>query len=131
LSGILSLRPSLTYLDKSDKTAKAEGRPRLVESSQDEEEEDDPKIEAVQRVGVRFLKGSSADSDRAQKRREKSFEYQQKVAREEPWTTTEFHHVKSEKWREESQKLFCKHMDDEAIVGLPNQNEYLSQLKDS
>ena len=29
LKSIVSLRPSLTYLDKSDKTAKAEGRPKL------------------------------------------------------------------------------------------------------
>ena len=38
--------------------ARAEGRPRLVESSQDEDEEDESnKTEVAQKVGVRFLKG--------------------------------------------------------------------------
>ena len=38
--------------------ARAEGRPRLVESSQDEDEEEESnKTEVAQKVGVRFLKG--------------------------------------------------------------------------
>ncbi len=135
LSGVLSLRPSLSYLDKSDRTAKAEGRPKLVESSQDEDDpEEEDKAMQVQRVGVRFLKGGG-DAERSQKRREKSYEYQQKKAAEEPWTQTQFHHVKSDRWTEVSQKLFCKHMDDEASV--PNNggdnlaNRYLNELKET
>ena len=34
IRGVVSLKPSLNYLDKSDKTAKSEGRPKLNESSQ-------------------------------------------------------------------------------------------------
>ena len=34
LNGIVSLKPSLQYLDKSDRTAKSEGRSKLNESSQ-------------------------------------------------------------------------------------------------
>ena len=132
LSGVLSLRPSLSYLDKSDRTAKAEGRPKLVESSQDEDDgEEEEKREQVQRVGVRFIKGGG-DNERAQKRREKSYEYQQKKANEEPWVQTQFHHVKSERWTDESQKLFCKRMDDEALPVSTNTREsYLCELKES
>ena len=54
----MSLKPSLEYLDKSDKTAKAEGRPRLNESSQDEDEDDEgPKKSEVEKVGVKFARG--------------------------------------------------------------------------
>ena len=34
LNGIVSLKPSLQYLDKSDRTARSEGRSKLNESSQ-------------------------------------------------------------------------------------------------
>ena len=53
------MKPSINYLDKSDRTAKAEGRPRLNESSQDEDEEEDTtKAEDVQKVGVKFMRES-------------------------------------------------------------------------
>lgn len=135
LQGILSVKPSLVYLDKSDKTAKAEGRPSLLDTSQDEDEdgvrgdEDD-----VQRVGVRFMKAGS-DADKVQKKREKSFEYQQRMAREEPWLDTQFHPVKSKNWQEVSQKLFCKRMDDESFSAVSSSAEankaqvYLDKLQ--
>ena len=62
--------------------------------------------------------------------KKKSFEYQQKIANEEPWLPTDYHHVKSEKWVEETQKLFCRHLDGEAIGGDVKVDEYLQQLRE-
>jgi len=132
LNGIVSLKPSLQYLDKSDKTAKAEGRPKLNESASQDEDEDEEtaKAEAIQKVGVKFLKGG-ADSDRAQEMRKKSFEYQQKMAEEEAWVPMEYHHVKSDKWVEQTQQLLCKHLDGVAISGDTKIDTYLEELKKS
>ena len=111
--------------------ARAEGRPRLVESSQDEDEDEESnKTEVAQKVGVRFLKGGGAENDKALEMKKKSFEYQQKIANEEPWLPTDYHHVKSEKWVEETQKLFCRHLDGEAIGGDVKVDEYLQQLRE-
>ncbi len=72
---LVSTRPQ----DKSDKTAKSEGR---LEST----DVDDPSAaDEVKAVTVRFARG---DSDAAKKRMEKSFEYQKKKAEEEPWIAT-------------------------------------------
>lgn len=132
LNGIVSLKPSLQYLDKSDRTAKSEGRPKLNESSQDEDDEEEAaKAEAIQKIGVRFSKGGAANSDKAMEWKKKSFEYQQKKAEEEAWVPMEFHHVKSDKWVEQTQQLFCKHLDDVAIVGDTKIDTYLEELKKS
>ena len=121
------MKPSINYLDKSDRTAKAEGRPRLNESSQDEDEEEDTtKAEDVQKVGVKFMR----ESERAIEMKKKTFEYQQKLANEEPWIPTDYYHVKSEKWVEETQKLFCRHLDGEAVGGDVKVDEYLEQLRE-
>lgn len=130
LKGIVSLKPTMNYLDKSDRTAKAEGRPRLVESSQDEDEDDaKPEAEVIQKVGVKFLKGK-AENDKSLEMKKKSFEYQQKLAEEEAWVPTDYYHNKSEKWIEQSQKLFCKHLDGEAVGGDVKVDEYLEQLRE-
>lgn len=128
LSGILSMKPSLKYLDKSDKTARAEGRPKLNESSQDEEEEDESAT--VQKIGVRFLKGSASEADKSM--RKKSFEYQQKKADEEPWIPMDYHHVKSDKWVEQTHKLFCRHQDEVSFNGDEVKvDQYLEELRNS
>ena len=128
--GIVNLKPTMNYLDKSDRTAKAEGRPRLVESSQDEDEDDaKPEAEVIQKVGVKFLKGK-AENDKSLEMKKKSFEYQQKLAEEEAWVPTDYYHNKSEKWIEQSQKLFCKHLDGEAVGGDVKGDEYLEQLRE-
>jgi len=130
LKGIVNLKPTMNYLDKSDRTAKAEGRPRLVESSQDEDEDDaKPEAEVIQKVGVKFLKGK-AENDKSLEMKKKSFEYQQKLAEEEAWVPTDYYHNKSEKWIEQSQKLFCKHLDGEAVGGDVKVDEYLEQLRE-
>jgi len=131
LNGIVSLKPSLQYLDKSDRTARSEGRSKLNESSQDEDEDEETaKANAIQKVGVRFLKGG-ANNDWHQEMKKKSFDYQQKRAEEEAWVPMEYHHVKSDKWVETTSKLFCKHMDEVAIVGDTKIDQYLEELKKS
>ena len=119
ISSVLHMRPDLKYLDKSDKTAKAEGRAL--------EDPDDPASAAaaagggggpgqdapeLKPVTVRFSKSGDA----AKKHREKSYEYQMKKAEEEPWRVTRFHHVKSSRWEDETQLLFCRKMDEEATA---------------
>ena len=128
----MSLKPSLEYLDKSDKTAKAEGRPRLNESSQDEDEDDEgPKKSEVEKVGVKFARGGGSDGGRAQELKKKTFEYQQQRAAEEAWVPLDYHHVKTDVWVEETQKLFCKHLDDVAIQGTAQPDIYLEKLRDA
>jgi len=132
LNGIVSLKPSLQYLDKSDRTAKSEGRPKLNESSQDEDDEEEAaKADAVQKVGVRFMKGGAQDQSRYQEMKKKTFEYQQKMAEEEAWVPMDYHHVRSEKCVEQIQRLFCKRMDGVAIEGDTKVDKYLQELKKS
>ena len=118
ISSVLHMRPDLKYLDKSDKTAKAEGR--ALDDPDDPAEkpggaggsgQDAPELKAVT---VRFSKGGDA----AKKYKEKSYEYQMKKAEEEPWRVTRFHHVKSSRWEDETQLLFCRKMDEEATTAL-------------
>merc|ERR1711997_825867 len=112
IEGVLSLRPSMEYLDQSDKTAKADGG--------------DADMKAVT---VRFARGGQNEKEKYAKLREKSYEYQQKKLREEPWVKTNFHQLKSPKWEEQSQKLFCRKMDDEIMNSNCTSSNYLVYLK--
>lgn len=80
-------------------------------------------------VTVKFARGGQNEKERYAKFREKSYEYQQKKLREEPWIQTNFHQLKSPKWEEQSQKLFCKKMDDEILNLTCSPNNYLNHLK--
>jgi len=135
IEGILSLRPSMEYLDQSDKTAKAEGRGLLTDNDledvkdssamfSDEEGESDMKA-----VTVRFARGGQNEKEKYAKIKEKSYEYQQKKLREEPWVKTNFHNLKSQKWEEQSQKLFCRKMDEEIVILNSTPSAYLNHLK--
>jgi len=130
LDAVLSLRPSFDYLDKSDKTAKSEGRLLGMDT---EEEEDIPAsgsdAKEMKAVTVRFAKGGKMDQERVGKLKEKSFEFQQKMAKQEPWTSVRYNHVKTEKWQKESQKMFCKNMDSEVSGLTLKTDEYLETLK--
>lgn len=137
LEGVLSLRPSMEYLDQSDKTAKAEGRGLLTDNDLDDikdssgmfsdgEDGGDPDMKAVT---VRFARGGQNEKEKYAKFREKSYEYQQKKLKEEPWVHTKFHQMKSAKWEEQSQKLFCRKMDDEIMNSSCTSNTYLNHLK--
>ena len=73
---------------------------------------------------VRFAKGGKMDQERVGKLKEKSFEFQQKMAKQEPWTSVRYNHVKTEKWQKESQKMFCKNMDSEVSGLILKTDEY-------
>jgi len=130
LEALLSLRPSFEYLDKSDKTAKSEGRLLGAEGEEEDEAAADPGAsQEMKAVTVRFAKGGKMDQERFGKMREKSYEYQQKMAKQEPWTRVRYNHVKTEKWQKESQKMFCKNMDREVPDLSLRSDEYLDTLK--
>jgi len=121
VEGVLSLRPSLGYLDKSDRTARSEGR--LLDPDEPSEEVD-VKPEAVT---VKFQRG---DPERAKKWKEKSYEYQMAKVDEEPWVETKFNQMRGREWEEESQNMFCSTMDsDIKNLDLPP-DKYLESLKD-
>lgn len=132
LDAVLSLRPSFEYLDKSDKTAKSEGR--LLGADGGAEDEDEAAAggepgQEMKAVTVRFAKGGKSDQERVGKMREKSYEYQQKMAKQEPWTSVRYNHVKTDKWQKESQKMFCKNMEREVPDLTLKSDEYLEALK--
>jgi len=118
LDSVLSLRPSLQYLDRSDTRAKAEGRTA-------DEPAEDVKPEAVT---VRFARG---DPERNKKFKEKSFEYKQKMEEEEPWMEADFTPMKGAAWDRESQRMFCPHdsMDSEAQEMAAGPGDFLLSLK--
>ena len=116
-------------------TLKAEGRGLLTDNDledvkdssamfSDEEGESDMKA-----VTVRFARGGQNEKEKYAKIKEKSYEYQQKKLREEPWVKTNFHNLKSQKWEEQSQKLFCRKMDEEIINLNSTPSAYLDHLK--
>lgn len=122
LTGILHLRPSLNYLDKSDRTAKADGRAPLDEADLEELKQE----EELRPVTVRFAK---SDSEAYRRNRERTFDFQSKKAADESWIPTSFHHAKTPQWDAETQKLFCKKMDAE-IEGVElSREQYLDALK--
>lgn len=121
VEGVLSLRPSLAYLDKSDKTAKAEGR---VTDPDDPIDDTEVKTEAVT---VKFARG---DPEKNKRWKEKSYEFQMAKQSEEPWEEMNFSQMKSRSWEVESQGMFCSLMEtDVKDLDLPP-DKYLSVLKD-
>jgi hypothetical protein len=80
-------------------------------------------------VTVRFARGGQNEKEKYAKIREKSYEYQQKKLKEEPWVQTNFHQMKTSKWEQQSQKLFCRKMDDEIMNLNCTPSSYLNHLK--
>jgi len=122
VAGVLALKPSLAYLDRGDKTAKREGR--LPGQQQEEEDEEDNKPQAVT---VKFAKG---DLEKDKARKEKTYSYQQAKQDEEPWLQMKFNQVKSQRWEEESQAMFCNHMDEDIKNLELEPHTYLQTLKE-
>jgi len=120
VAGVLALKPSLAYLDRGDKTARREGRL----GGQEEDEEDDIKPQAVT---VKFAKG---DLEKDKARKEKTFSYQQAKQDEEPWLPMKFNQVKSQRWAEESQAMFCNRMDEDIKNLELEPHTYLHTLKE-
>jgi len=122
VKGLLHLRPSLGYLDKSDRTAKAEGR---VTADQDDPVDSEPaKPEAIT---VKFARG---DPERNKKFKEKSYDYQMKRVEEEPWVEAKYHQMKTRNWEEISQRMFCGAMDTDVKNLNETPDKYLYSLKD-
>jgi len=122
VKGMLHLRPSLGYLDKSDRTAKTEGR---VAADADDPADVEVKPEAVT---VKFARG---DPERNKKYKEKSYDYQMKRVEEEPWVETKFHQMKTGNWEEVSQLMFCAAMENDVKTLDETPDKYLYSLKDA
>jgi len=118
LSGVLTVRPNLGYLDKSDKRAKAEGR----NVDPDDVEPEKPKLEAVT---VKFSKGEAEN-----KRKDKTYQSLKNKEQEEAWVNLRFNQLRSAKWEDESQNLICDALDKKIKLDLPPQ-KYLDALKNA
>jgi len=120
LEGVLSLRPSLGYLDKSDM------RSKTSTADSDAEAAADVKPEAVT---VKFARG---DPEKNKKYKEKSFEYQKKLQGEEAWVEADFNQMTGATWDAESQRMFCgaDAMDKMVTSVVDSPDEYLLSLKD-
>lgn len=94
VKGIVQMRPSFSYFDKSDSRKKAEQKTE----QESDTEEDEPK-----QVTVKFAR---TESDRNRKAREKSFNYLSKKSADEPWCETLWHPKDSVQAQLERQKLF-------------------------
>jgi len=119
VEGVVSLRPSLGYLDKSDLRSKTSAA-----SSDHDTEAPDVKPEAVT---VKFARG---DPEKNKKYKERSFEYQQKLQNEEAWVEADFNQMKGPTWDAESQKMFCGAMDNMVAPMEKSPDDYLLSLKD-
>jgi len=125
VKGVLALKPHLGYLDRGDRTAKQEGRLPGQDRDQEEEEEEETKPQAVT---VKFAKG---DLEKDKKRKEKSYDYAKARQDEEPWVDLKFNQLKSRRWEEESQAMFCSNMDEDVKNIEDDVQTYLQALKDS
>jgi len=121
VKGLLHLRPSLSYLDKSDRVAKAEGR--VSKDPDDPTEEVKPEA-----VTVKFARG---DPERNKKFQEKSYDYQMKRVEEEPWVETKFNQMRTGNWDEVTQRMFCGFMDNDVKSLDETSESYLYSLKDT
>lgn len=83
--GILQLRPSFPYLDKSDKRSKD------LEKTENEEEVGEQ--EQAKQITVKFARN---ENDRMRKAREKSFNYLCQKSAGEPWCHTKWHQTNSD-----------------------------------
>ncbi|XP_069692182.1 DNA-directed RNA polymerase III subunit RPC5 [Periplaneta americana] len=119
LRGIVHLRPSFSYLDKSDKRAKEEAKEQGEADASGEEEEE------VQQVTVKFAR---QENERIKRARERSFGYLSKKSAEEPWYYTEFYNAQSEKAELERGKLYCTKPEErvnELSLGVKEYMKYL------
>lgn len=110
VKGVLQLRPSLGYMDKSDRTARLDGI--------------DDEYSKPQAVAVRF----KGDSDRLKKLKE-SFNYQMKMVEEEPWVECEYQQARTGDWDSVCQKLFCNKTNPVTVLNSSTQ-QYLCDMKD-
>nr|CAG4637081.1 EOG090X07NA [Ceriodaphnia reticulata] len=116
LHGILHVKPSFPYLDKSDKALKDAG----AEPGESGDEE-----EVAEQVTVKFAR---TETDRSKALREKSYGFLQKKNAEELWINTKFFPLHSEEAKLERNNLICGKPDlTIQNITLPK-DKYISQL---
>lgn len=94
LTGIVQMRPSFSYFDKSDKRQKAEQK---AENEADLDEEEPTQI---------TVKFARQENDNVRKAREKSFNFLSKKYADEAWCETMWYPKDSHQAELERQKLF-------------------------
>nr|CAD7586758.1 unnamed protein product [Timema genevievae] len=119
LRGLLHLRPSFAYLDKSDKRAKEEAKDQGEDISGGEEEEE------AKQVTVKFKR---QENDRIKQARERSFGFLSKRSAEEPWYHTEFHATLSETSEKWKSKLYCSKTTEKVSELNVSSDDYLKTL---
>nr|CAD7409435.1 unnamed protein product [Timema cristinae] len=119
LRGLLHLRPSFAYLDKSDKRAKEEAKDQGEDISGGEEEEE------AKQVTVKFKR---QENDRIKQARERSFGFLSKRSAEEPWYHTEFHATLSETSEQWKSKLYCSKTMEKVSELSVSSDDYLKTL---
>nr|CAD7202270.1 unnamed protein product [Timema douglasi] len=119
LRGLLHLRPSFAYLDKSDKRAKEEAKDQGEDISGGEEEEE------AKQVTVKFKR---QENDRIKQARERSFGFLSKRSAEEPWYHTEFHATSSETSEQWKSKLYCSKTTENVSELSVSSDDYLKTL---
>ncbi|KAJ6641862.1 DNA-directed RNA polymerase III subunit RPC5 [Pseudolycoriella hygida] len=116
LTGIVQLRPSFSYFDKSDKRLKAEQKAEN-EADMDEEE--------ATTVSVKFAR---QENDKFRKAREKSFNFLSQKFADEAWCETMWYPKDSHQAELERQKLFTAiNQPSDHSLSLKN-DEYLKSL---
>ncbi|XP_034243613.1 DNA-directed RNA polymerase III subunit RPC5 [Thrips palmi] len=119
LKGIVSLRPTFSYLDKSDKRQANKNQEEL--SGGEEEEE-------LKQVNVKFAR---QESERVKKAREQSYDYHNKLSSSEPWYHTEYVIPQTDVAELERAKLYCSNISEQVADLSLNSTDYLNYLIDS
>nr|CAG4641766.1 EOG090X07NA [Eurycercus lamellatus] len=100
IHGILHVKPTFPYLDKSDKLLKADmNKDTGADTAESGDDED-----AAEQVMVKFAR---TETDRSKALREKSYGFLQKKNAEEQWITTSFFKENSEEAKYERNQLIC------------------------
>ncbi|XP_040564075.1 DNA-directed RNA polymerase III subunit RPC5 [Lepeophtheirus salmonis] len=122
IKDILVLRPDLTYLDKSDKTAKSEGRAVLHPDDPDLEEAME---EEAKQVTVKFAK---TDSETLKKNRENSYNYHKTKEDMERWIPIKYNPHNTDESKAEFDKLYCDNLE-RTVLEKSDEGKYLDSLK--
>nr|ACO15732.1 DNA-directed RNA polymerase III subunit RPC5 [Caligus clemensi] len=125
----LVIRPDLTYLDKSDKTAKSEGRTLTNNPEEQELEEALEEENDLKQVTVKFAK---TDNETFKKNREKTYDYKKNKDEMEKWVPMKYNPHQSETAKAEYKKLYCDKEESSALgekVQAKKESYYLENLK--
>lgn len=116
VKGVVQMRPSFSYFDKSDTRKKAEQKL----DNESDVDDDEPK-----QVTVKFARN---DNDRSKKAREKSYNYLSQKSADEPWCETMWYPPDSIHAELERQKLFAQTTQATGHSLSLSSNEYVDTL---